>query len=202
MKQLLAAEFFKLRKRQLSWILLLIAAIFTGFIYALFLIIVLQGDAMTVEGGGMTDFEEMTALRNAHIFGFGIIHQTMAVVAVILTVLSITSEFSWRTIITMISWTGERQGFLIAKLIVVCGFIAAGTLLCWLVAASGSLGIEILNGTISSDGLDARWLVDIIASYGRTTIAIIIFAMTAAALAAVTRSTAIAIGLTLVVLYV
>lgn len=202
MSQLLIAEFLKLRKRQLSWILIAIAAIFTGFIYAIFLLVVVQGEATVENSAGLTDLEDMTALRNTHIFGFGIIHQTMAVVAVILTALAITGEFSWRTLITMMTWTGDRVRFLVAKLIVLCGFIAVGTILCWFVAAMGSTGIEVINGTLSSEGLNASWAGDVIASYGRTTLAIIIYAMSAAAIAAVTRSTAIAIGLTLVLLYV
>lgn len=202
MTRLIAAEFLKLAKRRLSWVLALIAALFVGLIYIAFLAILAQGDAAATGGTNLDDLREMVTVRNSHVFGFGIAHQAMAVMAIILTATSITGEFNWRTIITMSNWSGDRRWFFVAKLLVICLFVLAGTALCWLAAAGGSIMVESIEGTLSTNGLGLNFLASLGASWIRTSLAVIIYAMAAAALAGVTRSSAISIGLALVALYV
>jgi ABC-2 type transport system permease protein len=114
--KIIRAEFLKLRKRSLTWILLyVLIGIMVLLHLLLFLIsrITLPGEAPP----GMGDLESLLGLPLSIPFALTMLSSFGAVLAVILVASSIGNEYNWRTIrIALISSEG-RLKFLAAKLI-------------------------------------------------------------------------------------
>ncbi len=196
---LLSAELYKLRRRPASWLIMLIGIAVIGFFYLMLAMLMLSG--LDTESGAksLEDLREITALRNSAIFGFGIAQFVVSTLGIILMAMVITSEYGWRTILTTVNWSGERGKLLVARITIVLGLLAICIGLGWAVAAVGSAFIELTNGTLSADGINAAFVGSVFSGWARTWLTVVTYAMLAAAVSSLSRSLAAGIGVALLI---
>lgn len=200
MSRLIGAEIFKIRRRPMIWILALLTAGIIGFVYFSLLLVAVTAEN-NPEMAGTGDFDEILSLENTVAFGYDITHQIVSIMAVILVASAVATEYAWRTIITMTTWTGDRLRVIGAKLIALGIFIAGGILLGYLAAAGSSTIAGLVRGPLSTEGIGAGFIVDILTGAARTWLGVAIYAALAAALATLSRSTAVGIAVTLAVFF-
>ena len=195
----LAAEFYKLRRRPACWLTIVIGASIIGFFYLMLAALMLSGLDTETSSESLADLRELTALRNSSIFGYGIAQFVVSTLGIIMMAMVITSEYGWRTVLTTVSWTGERGKLLTARMLVVLALLAVAVGLGWVVSAAGSTLIEVANGTLSAEGLSAGFVANVLAGWARTWLTVITYAMLAAAISSLSRNLAAGIGLALAV---
>lgn len=196
MSRLIAVEFFKLRKRMMTWIV-------TGVLIAL--IILLYSILWNVSGraGGFRDagvFVTYQSLRRSLFLqaGVPVALQVCAafgtLLAIILAAGAAGGEYAWGTIRLMATASSGRLRLISARLIVVGGLVAAGVLLAVAVALAYSAIITAVNGGASWQFLTAGWLKDQFLSYLRTIFVIAPYVALAFAAATIGRSTLAGVG--------
>jgi hypothetical protein len=199
MTPLLAAEFYKLRKRPACKALALTGVGIVAVFYLMLAVLMIQEFDTGSSVADVAELRDMTSLRNSPVFGYGITQLIASVLGIVLMALAVTSEFGWRTVLTGVTWTGERGRLLVARIVVVLAFLAAGVALGWLAAAAGSLAIGFADGGLDTGGLDLAFAGDVLTGWGRTWLTVAAYAMLAAALASLSRNVAVAIGVALVI---
>lgn len=122
--RMIGSEIFKLRKRQMTKILLFILiGIITLVNLLLLAISKVNFPASTPHTG---DIQNLLGLRLAIPFAFMMISSFGIVLAIILTASSVGNEYNWRTIRTALISSESRFKFLTAKLISIGIFILIG----------------------------------------------------------------------------
>lgn len=149
MINLIRSEFFKLRKRGMTWTLLYIMlgimVLINIILYAVSKISLPNG-----EPGHLANLSSILSLQSSIPFTFSILSSFGAVMAVILMASSVGNEYNWRTIrIALISGKGRLQ-LLGAKLITVIVLVIIGML------ASLVVGfiMSMVTNTIGGHALD------------------------------------------------
>lgn len=197
---MLRAEFYKLTRRPMFWILLALVASIVMFVY-LSLLLVLETASAEMDAQQLEDFEEFISLPATTSFGFSFSHQMAAIMAVILVASTITTEFGWRTVITLVAWTGNRLQIVSAKLVIAA--LASATLIGigYVASFSGSLMTSLIHGSLELSDIGIDFFGDLVAGFGRTWLAVLVYPAGAALIAMWTRSTAAAIAITLAFLF-
>ncbi|MDO8491420.1 MAG: ABC transporter permease subunit [Dehalococcoidia bacterium] len=129
MYRLIRAELFKLRKRPMTRILLLVLAGIMVLFYLL-LFAISRVDLPAGPGGQhMGNLGDLLGLPVALPFGMSLMTTFGSVLAVILTASAMGSEYNWRTIRTAVVSSESRSKLLAAKLIAVGIYILGGMIL-------------------------------------------------------------------------
>jgi ABC-2 type transport system permease protein len=204
-QRLMASEFFKLRKRMMTWIL---AALIVG------LIILLYSILWSVSGraGGYFDrdlgrriqYQELRRgifLQAGVPFALQIIAQFGSLLAVIFAAGAAGSEYSWGTVRLMATASSGRLRLITARLIVVCALVALGTLLAVAVALAYSAVITTYYGGSDFSFITAGFLKEQFFSWGRTIYVMAPFVALAFAAAILGRSTLAGVGIGLAVTF-
>ena len=195
MLPLIATEFFKLRKRMMTWV---VALILMGLVVLLYS--VLWSASSRVQHFGEArqftgiDLRQALFLPGAVPYGLQIVGTFGAILAIILAAGSIGSEYAWGTVRLMATVSSGRVTLLLSKLIVVFGLIAAGTLLAVATALTYSLIIALYYGDASASFLTASFFGDQLAAYGRTLLVLTPYMTLAFAVAVIGRSTLAGVG--------
>jgi ABC-2 type transport system permease protein len=195
MEQLISAEFFKLRKRMMTWVL---AAILVGLVVLLYT--VLWSTSVRVETFGERrgftglDLRRALFLPGAVPYGLQIVGSFGAILAMILAAGSVGSEYAWGTVRLMATASSGRMRMLTAKLIVVFGLTAAGTLLAVAVAVTYAYIIATYYGEASGSFITGTFIQNELASYGRTLLVLSPYVSFAFAVAVIGRSTLAGVG--------
>lgn len=196
MLRLVAVEFFKLRKRMLTWT---VAALTVA------LVVLLYSIAWSISGraggfGDETQFIPYQEVRRGLFLQAGVPF-ALQIVAVFGTLLAIIfaagaagSEYAWGTVRLMATASSGRLRLIAARLVVVCGLVALGTLLAVFVALIYSAIITTYSGGadwgfVTPGFVKEQWL-----SYGRTLFVMAPYVSLAFAAAVVGRSTLAGVG--------
>ncbi|MGI8687562.1 MAG: ABC transporter permease subunit [Thermomicrobiales bacterium] len=190
MLSLLKMELFKLVKRPMTWVLLLLLCGGTGLTD----LIVLHNLSGATPDAYATTLRDLTLpgvipnmLEGLSIFA--------AMMAAILAASSIGSEYSWGTLRPMLATGMPRTRFLIAKFLafsfVAVAFIVVPLLLSALIAVPVALvhHLPVMTGTV-----DAAWVGALAAMLARTLLTIIVPMTIAFLLGLVGRSQAVGVG--------
>jgi ABC-type transport system involved in multi-copper enzyme maturation permease subunit len=172
MRPLIHVEFFKLRKRMMSWVL---ALILTGLVVLLYT--VLWSTSVRVARFG----------ENNQFTGF-------ATLAMILAAGAVGSEYAWGTVRLMATAASGRLRMISAKLLVVFALVAAGTLVAVAVALIYSLIITVYYGNATASFLTMGYARDQLESYGRTLFVLAPYVTLAFGVAIIGRSTLAGVG--------
>lgn len=195
MDRLVSAEFFKLRKRMMTWVL---ALIMVGLVILLYSVLWSTSVRVSTFGErhGFTGFDLRRALfaPNAIPYGLQMVGSFGAILAMILAAGSIGSEYAWGTVRVAATASSGRMRMLGAKLIVIFGLVAAGTLLAVVVALIYGFIISAYYGSASVDFVTATFVRDQLASYGRTLLVMAPYVALAFAVAVIGRSTLAGVG--------
>ncbi|MBI2854986.1 MAG: hypothetical protein HYX87_08750 [Chloroflexi bacterium] len=128
MIRLIDAEFIKLLKRQMTRVLLFVLVGILVIMYLL-LLAVSKVAPLGGDGRGMGNAENLLGLPVAIPFAFSMLSSLGTVLAVILIGSSVGSEYSWRTVRTMLICSESRARFLGAKLVTAAALIFVGAII-------------------------------------------------------------------------
>lgn len=195
---LLRSEIFRLTRRLMPRILLLILAAVVLAFYLIFWAVSrsAQTPAQQVEVAELREGLQLNAVRAA---GLGLVQSVGAVLVVILAASAIATEFGWGTIRTLLPRGAGRTPFLTAKLVALLLFLAVVVLLGYLVALGASIFVTALEDL--DTGLGGDFLPQTLAALGRTAYVMLPYLALTFLVALWTRSTAAGIGIGLSVLF-
>jgi ABC-2 type transport system permease protein len=195
MLPLIATEFFKLRKRMMTWV---VALILVGLVVLLYSVLWNASSRVDHFGEGEMftglDLRQALFLPGAVPYGLQVVGTFGAILAIILAAGSIGSEYAWGTVRLMATVSSGRMRLILAKLAVVFGLTAAGTLLAVAAALAYSLIIALYYGDASASFLTASFFGDQLAAYGRTLLVLTPYMTLAFAVAVLGRSTLAGVG--------
>jgi ABC-type transport system involved in multi-copper enzyme maturation permease subunit len=195
MTRLMAVEFFKLRKRMMTWIL---AMLMVGLVILLYSVLwSVSGHATTFgENAEFTgqDLRRALFLQTSVPFSLQVVASFGTVFAMILAAGAVGSEYSWGTVRLMATAASGRVRLIAAKLLVVCGLVTAGALLAVAVGLIYSSIITVTNGGSSFSFVTPGFIGDQAESFGRTLFVMMPYVTLAFAIAAIGRSTLAGVG--------
>jgi ABC-2 type transport system permease protein len=200
MLPLLRSELFRLSRRLMPKILLLIIAGLPVLLYLLLWSVTSNSNASRANNAqNIADLRDSLRIGAVRNFGLGLVYQFGTVLVVILSASQIASEYGWGTLRTLIPRTTSRSNFLAAKLATLVLFIIA-TVLVGFVASLLVSGI-ITTAAGLDGGLGTNPVLHTLASLGRTMYVMLPFMALAFAVSLWSRSTGAGIGIGLAVLF-
>lgn len=195
MTRLMAVEFFKLRKRMMTWIL---ALLLVGLVVLLYSVLWnVSGRVATFgESGQFTgqDLRRALFLQTSVPFSLQVVGLFGTIFAMILAAGAVGSEYGWGTVRLMTSASSGRLQLIAAKLLVVCGLVAVAALLAVAVGLAFSSIITVSNGGSNLDFVTSSFIRDQAESFGRTLFVMAPYVTLAFAMAAIGRSTLAGVG--------
>ena len=195
MTRLLAVEFFKLRKRMMTWLL---AILMVGLVILLYSILwSVSGHVTTLgENAQFTgeDLRRALFLQTSVPFSLQVVASFGTIFAMILAAGAVGSEYSWGTVRLMATAASGRVRLMAAKLLVVGGLVAASALLAVAVGLIYSSIITVTNGGSDFSFVTPGFVRDQAESYGRTLFVMAPYVTLAFAIAAIGRSTLAGVG--------
>jgi len=195
MTQLIAVEFFKLRKRMMTWV---VALLLVGLVVLLYSILwSVSGRVTTFGHDARFTGEELRRalfLQTSVPFSLSIVGSFGIILAVVLAAGAVGSEYSWGTVRLMATASRGRVQLMAAKLIVVCGLVIAGALLGVAVGLVYSSIITFTSGGSNFDFVTGAFIRDQLESCARTLFVLAPYVTMAFAAAVVGRSTLAGVG--------
>jgi ABC-type transport system involved in multi-copper enzyme maturation permease subunit len=197
---LIRAEVFKLSRRAMPRILLLILVLGVIGLYGLLWVALETGSQADDPGTreAMEDLRELVSLDQIRESGTDLVVTLGSILAVILGASAISTEYTWGTIRTILPRAGSRAGFLTAKYLVLAGFVVLIMLVGFLAALLGSFIVSTAEDLGRDLGPDAA--PGIAAALARGAFVTLPYVALAFLVAVQTRSTAAGISVGLVVL--
>lgn len=199
MQRLMAVEFFKLRKRMMTWVVVLLLV---GLIILLYSVLWNISGRVAFFGERQRGVPRFTGedlrralfLQGSVPFSLAIVSTFGTLLAVILAAGSIGSEYAWGTVRLMATASSGRLRLITARFIVVWLLIAAGALLAVAVAMAYSTIITLSSGGSDFSFVTAGWAKEQFFSYCRTLFVMAPYVTLAFAAATVGRSTLAGVG--------
>lgn len=195
MTRLMAVEFFKLRKRMMTWILAMLMVGLVILLYSVFWSV--SGHVTTFgEEAQFTgeDLRRALFLQTSVPFSLQVVASFGTIFAMILAAGAVGSEYSWGTVRLMATAASGRVRLIAAKLLVVCGLVAAGALLAVAVGLIYSSIITVTNGGSDFNFVTPSFIREQAESFGRTLFVMAPYVTLAFATAAIGRSTLAGVG--------
>ncbi len=196
MLSLLSSELFRLVKRPMPWVMLLVVAIGVALLYGA-LWAVLETAASPGDARDLGDNLRVGATPG---LGLGLVSTLATILVVILTSSTIGAEYGWGTIRTLLPRASGRMPLATAKFITIILFLMVLVAFGYLV----SLGMSALVTTAAglNSGLGAGFVWHSLASVGRVAYTIVPYAALSFMVALWSRSSAagISVGLAIYLL--
>jgi len=193
--RLMAVEFFKLRKRMMTWIL---AVLMVGLVILLYSVFWSVSGHVTTFGESAEftgeDLRRALFLQASVPFSLQVVVSFGTIFAMILAAGAVGSEYSWGTVRLMATVASGRVRLIAAKLLVVCGLVAAGALLAVAVGLVYSSIITVTNGGSDFSFVTPGFIRDQVESFGRSLFVMAPYVTLAFAMAAIGRSTLAGVG--------
>ena len=193
MIEMIRAELFKLRKRRMTWILLIVlAAFFCLMFFATYGITASSPDRMPGEA--------IDAIRASLQFpdAFNMIFSTAGTIGTLLLMIlvasSIGNEYSWGTVRQVLTRRGIRYYFVISKLVSFIIIAVIGLLISVIIGFILSLITSNLLGSINWDFMTASYVGGLFQKFGWTLFSLIPYILMAAFFAFLGRSALVGIG--------
>jgi len=203
MRTLIAAEFFKLRKRMMTWV---VAGLTVGLIVLLYSVMwsISTRAGTFLSNSQRFSYQEVRRglfLQAGVPFALAIIAQFGTLLAVILASGAAGSEYAWGTVRLMATSSSGRLKLISARLIVVCALVAGIVLLAVVAALVYSAVITQLNGGADFGFLTVAFVRTQVYAFGRTLLVMAPFVALAFAAAVIWRSTLAGVGTGLAVAF-
>lgn len=166
---LLSVEFFKLRKRMMTW---LVALILVGLVVLVYSVLWNISGRVTTFGDNQRFTGEQLRnalfLRTSVPFALQMVGSFGIILAIVLAAGAAGSEYSWGTVRLMATASSGRLRYLTAKLVIVFALVALGTLLAVATALLYSSIITFTNSGFGFGFVTGPYLRDQLESLGRT----------------------------------
>lgn len=200
MSAVLRSEIFRLSRRLMPRILLLILVVGIAVLYlALWATVQASGQQSSANPQNTEDLRNALRLSAVRGLGLSFVYQIGAVLVVILAASLIATEFSWGTVRTVLPRASGRSSFLTAKLVTLAVFLVLVVLLGYLAAVAASALVTALAGL--GGGLGGGFVSRTLPSIARTAYVMLPYAALSFLLALWVRSTAAGVGVGLAVLF-
>jgi len=198
MSSLLRSELFRLSRRRMPVVMLLILMALIALLYLLFWSVV-HAPQRGSSASSLNDLHNSLRIGEVRSTGLGLVQQFGAVMVVILSASIIAAEYGWGTIRFLVPRSTGREPLITAKLISLLLYTIVIVLAGYLIAAVASTLVTAADGLDSSLGPD--FTAHSLASLGRTIFAMLPYLAIAFVVALWTRSTAAGISVGLAVLF-
>jgi ABC-type transport system involved in multi-copper enzyme maturation permease subunit len=208
---LLSSEIFRLRRRWMTWILLLAVVLLAFVLYFVIYVSVqaqvqaLQnGTPSTTNGPPQTEAqlrEELQTLRPSQVmsFGLGVVSGLGSVLLIVLTASVFGNEFNWGTLRVILALGAGRERFLAAKYVALVLYAALLTIVGALASLAAS---EIVSSIAVLDrALPADFAAQLAVNIGRTVFTFLPYIALAAFIAVWSKSGGAGIAIGLVVYF-
>ena len=163
MIRLLRSEAFRLQRRWMPWVLLLIIAVGAVLVYLLIYTSVnaqlqaIRNGTIPDQPGTRTAIEQtVRQLRPDRVqaFGVSIVNGIGSIMLIVLAASHIGTEFGWGTLRTLLAHGASRSGFFVAKLATLLIFAAVFALVGVVASIAGSYLTAAIGGLETSPGVD------------------------------------------------
>jgi ABC-2 type transport system permease protein len=198
MQRLIAVEFYKLRKRMMTWV---VALLLVGLVILLYSVLWNISGRVTFFGDRQNgirftgeDLRRALFLQGAVPFSLEIVATFGTLLAVILAAGTVGSEYAWGTVRLMATASSGRLRLISARLFVVSVLIAIGALLAVAVALAYSTIITLTSGGSDFSFLTAGFVKEQFFAYARTLFVMAPYVSLAFAAAVLGRSTLAGVG--------
>lgn len=196
LRTLIVAEFFKLRRRMMTWVLALLIVGIVVLLYSVLWSVSSRGSTFGDHGHkfSVDELRQALFLQASVPFSLQLVSMFGTLFAVILAAGAVGSEYSWGTVRSAVTVASSRLRLISARLSVVCLLIAIGVLLAVLVGLAYSTVIMAANGNADYSFVTATFVRHQFMSYSRTLFVLAPFVAVAFAAAVVGRSTLAGVG--------
>jgi ABC-2 type transport system permease protein len=195
----LDSEFFRLVRRPANWVMPGILILFVGFIYGVQWVVYSFGETdtgnATVEAETATLTEEALQLQNVGANWLAIAVAIGSVLIAVMAAQTIGNEYSWGTIRALVPRSRRRSEIIASKLVATVLYALVLTLIALVVSVIITLVIDAATDIEST--VDAGVIGNIIASTGRSFLAIAVYGVMGLMITVLTRSTAAGIAITI-----
>lgn len=196
-RHLMAVEFFKLRKRMMTWVVTLLTVGLIVLLYSVLWSISGRAGSFRDDQGFRIAYSELRRglfLEAGVPFALQIVATFGTLLAIILAAGAAGSEYAWGTVRLMATASSGRLRLITARFIVVWCIIAGLTVLAVVIAMGYSAVITEYYGGATFDFMTAGWFKDQGLALGRTLFVMTPYIALAFAAAVVGRSTLAGVG--------
>lgn len=172
MTELLAVEWFKLRHRLMTWVLLTILLAIIVLLYIVLWAVTEQATDIFTQPSELDRLRRALFLQEAVPFGLQMVSQFGLVLAVILAAGAMGSEYGWGTVRLMLTCARGRMRFVASKMIVVMAMVVIGAFIGMLTAVVSSTVISEIGGGADFSFIDRDYIGHSALSFGRTILVI------------------------------
>jgi ABC-2 type transport system permease protein len=191
------AELFKLRKRKMTWIMIIVlAAFFSLIFFAVY--------GITANPPARMPQETHETMRNLITFpdAFKIIFSTAQNIgAILLTIIvasSVGNEYGWGTIRQTLIRRGIRYQYVLSKLVAFIVYALIGIVIAFIIGFGlALLTTQWINGTLNWDFMTVSYIGELFIMYGWTFYGLFVYILLAMLFSIVGRSAIVGIGATL-----
>ncbi len=200
MTGMISADLFKLRRRRMTWILLALLPLVVAIVYTLFFVSL--GAKGSAAEDGQRNLEASLAFNNVVSFGDATVFRIVAIVAVIFAGATTAAEFGWRTIVTLAAWSGDRRRLVLARLAALGVFVGLALCVGYVSLFAACAVGNAARGTFEPGDVHAGLFLDGALAASRAWLLVMVYAVLAVTVATLTRSSAAAVAIPLVVLLI
>jgi ABC-2 type transport system permease protein len=191
------AELFKLRKRKMTWIMIIVLAAFFSLVFFAFY-------GITANPPARMPQEAHETMRNLISFpdAFKIIFSTAQNIGTILLTIivasSVGNEYGWGSIRQTLIRRGIRYQYVLSKLVAFIVYALIGIIITFIIGfCLGLLTTQWINGALNWDFITVSYIGELFTMYGWTFYSLFVYMLLAILLSLVGRSAIVGIGGTL-----
>ena len=190
-------ELFKLRKRKMTWIIILVLAAFLSLIFfAVYGITANPPDRMPPDG--VETMRNMITFPDAFQTIFSTAQNIGAILLTIIVASSVGNEYGWGTIRQTLIRRGIRYQYVLSKLVAFIVYALIGIVIAFIIGFFlALLTTQWINGALNWDFMTASYIGELFTMYGWTFYGLFVYILLAMMFSILGRSAIVGIGATL-----
>jgi len=191
------AELFKLRKRKMTWIMIIVLAAFLCLIFfAIYGITASPPERMPHEG--LETMRNLITFPDAFTMIFSMAQNIGAILLTIIVASSVGNEYGWGTIRQTLIRKGIRYQYVLSKLVAFIVYALIGIVIAFIIGfCLALLTTQWVNGALNWDFMTVSYVGELFTMYGWTFYGLFVYILLAMLLSIVGRSAIVGIGATL-----
>ena len=192
------AELFKLRKRKMTWIMIIVLAAFLCLIFfAVYGITASPPARMPQEG--LETMRNLITFPDASTMIFSMAQNIGAILLTIIVASSVGNEYGWGTIRQTLIRKGIRYQYVLSKLVAFIVYALIGIVIAFIIGfCLALLTTQLVKGELNWDFMTVSYIGELFTMYGWTFYGLFVYILLAILLSLVGRSAIAGIGGTLV----
>lgn len=191
------AELFKLRKRKMTWIMIIVLAAFLCLIFfAIYGITASPPERMPHEG--LETMRNLITFPDAFTMIFSMAQNIGAILLTIIVASSVGNEYGWGTIRQTLIRKGIRYQYVLSKLVAFVVYALIGIVIAFIIGfCLALLTTQWVNGALNWDFMTVSYIGELFTMYGWTFYGLFVYILLAMLFSIVGRSAIVGIGATL-----